>query len=114
MQKHTDGQATISIDYRIIDRSDTTNSVKQAAKTLIAIKKRFLKDFKLSDIDLKAEVNYVFGNHDLNLVLSGNISAILKFLLNPAYGLINFQSGFYNKYVIESRTTWKFPVHSLP
>lgn len=101
------GQVLVSVDCRVRDRNQATGSLSDVVCAIQIAKENFLTDFKLTDHELNVEAYYELGNFDLNLLLRGKMAFVVEFLLNPTYGLVNFQSSFYTKYMIESRTTWK-------
>ena len=92
------------------DRDKKERQLIDAVKAIISTKTKFLKDFNLLEDAINVAYYYEIGKYDIELKIEGPVAYILELLLNIKYGLANVKSSFYQRFVFDSRTTWKKPI----
>lgn len=100
----------VSINYLLKEGNTSNNRVENAVFNIFSLRKKAQKVLGIGEDDITIRVYYEIGRFDIEVRIEGNIEHILELLLNPKYGLSNYKSDFYRKYVFESQTTWKTTV----
>jgi hypothetical protein len=101
--------ASVTVEFMLKDNDGSRSRITGVIHSLNRLYQNARVDFDIPADKLRLWSYLVIGRYDIEVRIEGHTTFILMLLLNPKYGLVNFESKFYKKNVFESRTTWKTP-----